>query len=134
MATPSQAIKSNGHHNWHKERIEGHGFFTHTISCTTKGKQRHKNQNQHFFATLVFLHDRKQYQCLATSFIDYTKEAVEMGQDQIVTITATDYSIIDFEGNPAEGKPFHMSGTQPQPKRAASTPSWRRKSTSSHRR
>ena len=31
-----------------------------------------------------------------------------MGQDQIVTITGSDYSIIDFEGNPAEGKPFHI--------------------------
>ncbi len=41
-----------------------------------------------------------------SGFIDYTKEAVEMGQDQIVTITATDYSIIDFAGNPAQGKPF----------------------------
>ena len=43
-----------------------------------------------------------------SAFIDYTKEAVEMGQDQIVTITGSDYSIIDFEGNPAEGKPFHI--------------------------
>ena len=43
-----------------------------------------------------------------SAFIDYTKEAVEMGQDQIVTITGADYSIIDFEGNPAEGKPFHI--------------------------
>ena len=43
-----------------------------------------------------------------SAFIDYTKEAVEMGQDQIVTITGTDYSIIDFEGTPAEGKPFHI--------------------------
>lgn len=43
-----------------------------------------------------------------SGFIDYTKEAVEMGQDQIVTITATEYSIIDFDGNPAEGKPFHI--------------------------
>ena len=43
-----------------------------------------------------------------SAFIDYTKEAVEMGQDQTVTITGTDYSIIDFEGNPAEGKPFHI--------------------------
>lgn len=41
-----------------------------------------------------------------SGFIDYTKSAVEMGQDQIVTITATDYSIIDFDGNPAEGKPY----------------------------
>ena len=43
-----------------------------------------------------------------SAFIDYTKEAVEMGQDQIVTITGSDYSIIDFEGTPAEGKPFHI--------------------------
>jgi len=43
-----------------------------------------------------------------SAFIDYTKEAVEMGQDHIVTITGSDYSIIDFEGNPAEGKPFHI--------------------------
>ena len=43
-----------------------------------------------------------------SAFIDSTKEAVEMGQDQIVTITGTDYSIIDFEGTPAEGKPFHI--------------------------
>ena len=43
-----------------------------------------------------------------SAFIDHTKEAVEMGQDQIVTITSTDYSIIDFDGNPAEGKPFHI--------------------------
>ena len=43
-----------------------------------------------------------------SAFIDHTKEAVEMGQDQIVTITGTDYSIIDFAGNPAEGKPFHI--------------------------
>ena len=41
-----------------------------------------------------------------SGFIDYTKKAVEMGQDQIVTITGTDYSIIDFEGFPAHGKEF----------------------------
>lgn len=43
-----------------------------------------------------------------SAFIDHTKEAVEMGQDQLVTITGTDYAIIDFDGNPAEGKPFHI--------------------------
>ena len=41
-----------------------------------------------------------------SGFIDYTKKAVEMGQDQIVTITGSDYSIIDFEGFPANGKEF----------------------------
>ena len=43
-----------------------------------------------------------------SGFIDYTKRAVEMGQDQIVTITAEDYAIVDFHGNPAEGKPFDI--------------------------
>ena len=43
-----------------------------------------------------------------SGFIDYTKRAVEMGQDQIVTITADDYAIVDFDGNPAEGKPFEI--------------------------
>ncbi|MCP3424892.1 glutamine--fructose-6-phosphate transaminase (isomerizing) [Rothia sp. AR01] len=43
-----------------------------------------------------------------SGFIDYTKQAVEMGNDQIVTITAEDYEITDFEGNRAEGKPFEV--------------------------
>ena len=43
-----------------------------------------------------------------SGFIDYTKRAVEMGQDQIVTITADDYMIVDFHGNAAEGKPFDI--------------------------
>ena len=43
-----------------------------------------------------------------SGFIDYTKNAVEMANDQIVTITANDYSIIDFDGNEATGKPFKV--------------------------
>ncbi|RKQ36901.1 glutamine--fructose-6-phosphate transaminase (isomerizing) [Kocuria tytonis] len=43
-----------------------------------------------------------------SGFIDYTRRAVEMGQDQIVTITADDYTIVDFHGSPAEGKPFDI--------------------------
>ena len=43
-----------------------------------------------------------------SGFIDCTKRAVEMGQDQIVTITADDYTIVDFHGNAAEGKPFDI--------------------------
>lgn len=42
----------------------------------------------------------------ASGFIDYTKNAVEMDNDQIVTITADGYHITDFQGNHAEGKPF----------------------------
>lgn len=41
-----------------------------------------------------------------SGFIDYTKNAVEMDNDQIVTITADGYDITDFHGNHAEGKPF----------------------------
>ena len=43
-----------------------------------------------------------------TAFIDHTKRCVEMGNDQIVTITADDYEITDFDGNPAVGKLFEV--------------------------
>jgi glucosamine--fructose-6-phosphate aminotransferase (isomerizing) len=42
------------------------------------------------------------------AFIGYTREAIEMGQDQIVTITPTSVAISDFDGNPAEGKRFRV--------------------------
>lgn len=41
-----------------------------------------------------------------SGFIDYTKNAVEMDNDQIVTITPNSYAITDFNGTPAEGNPF----------------------------
>ncbi|CAM3941553.1 glutamine--fructose-6-phosphate transaminase (isomerizing) [Corynebacterium belfantii] len=41
-----------------------------------------------------------------SGFIDYTKNAVEMDNDQIVTITVDGYDITDFHGNHAEGKSF----------------------------
>lgn len=43
-----------------------------------------------------------------SGFIDYTRRAVELGQDQIVTITADSVEITDFFGNPAEGKEYHV--------------------------
>ncbi|MCY1674082.1 glutamine--fructose-6-phosphate transaminase (isomerizing) [Pseudarthrobacter sp. SL88] len=43
-----------------------------------------------------------------SGFIDYTRRAVELGQDQIVTITADTVVITDFFGNPAEGKEYHV--------------------------
>ena len=43
-----------------------------------------------------------------SGFIDYTKSAVEMDNDQVVTITADDIEITDYDGNPAEGKPFEI--------------------------
>ncbi|GAA3534343.1 glutamine--fructose-6-phosphate aminotransferase [isomerizing] [Aeromicrobium flavum] len=36
------------------------------------------------------------------AFIDYTAEAIELGQDQVVTITADAIDVTDFHGNPAE--------------------------------
>jgi glucosamine--fructose-6-phosphate aminotransferase (isomerizing) len=42
------------------------------------------------------------------AFIDHTREALELGQDQIVTITRDSVDVIDFAGNPAEGKRFHV--------------------------
>ncbi|ALU41292.1 glutamine--fructose-6-phosphate aminotransferase [Kocuria flava] len=43
-----------------------------------------------------------------SGFIDHTRRAVELGQDQVVSITAEGYEITDFEGRPAEGKPFEV--------------------------
>jgi glucosamine--fructose-6-phosphate aminotransferase (isomerizing) len=42
------------------------------------------------------------------AFIGHTREAIEMGQDQVVTITPTSVVITDFDGKPADGKQFHV--------------------------
>ncbi|RAN77533.1 glutamine--fructose-6-phosphate transaminase (isomerizing) [Bacillus sp. SRB_336] len=41
-----------------------------------------------------------------SGFIDYTRRAVELGQDQVVTITADSVDITDFLGAPAEGREY----------------------------
>ncbi|AUI49641.1 glutamine--fructose-6-phosphate transaminase (isomerizing) [Arthrobacter crystallopoietes] len=43
-----------------------------------------------------------------SGFIDFTRRAVELGQDQIVTITPDSFEITDFFGKPAEGTEFHV--------------------------
>ncbi|MDK8363771.1 glutamine--fructose-6-phosphate transaminase (isomerizing) [Corynebacterium sp. UMB10119B.1] len=43
-----------------------------------------------------------------SGFIEFTRDAVEMDNGQIVTLTADSYDIIDFEGNHAEGSPFRV--------------------------
>jgi glucosamine--fructose-6-phosphate aminotransferase (isomerizing) len=43
-----------------------------------------------------------------SAFIEHTREAVELGQDQVVLITDTDIEITDFAGAPATGKEFHI--------------------------
>jgi glucosamine--fructose-6-phosphate aminotransferase (isomerizing) len=42
------------------------------------------------------------------AFIEFTRNAVELGQNQVVTISRDGYEVTDFEGNPAEGAPFHV--------------------------
>jgi glucosamine--fructose-6-phosphate aminotransferase (isomerizing) len=44
------------------------------------------------------------------AFIEYTREAVELGQDQVVVITADGYRITDFFGHDADAlaRPFHI--------------------------
>ena len=42
------------------------------------------------------------------AFIEYTREAVELGQDQVVEIRRNGYTITDFHGVPVDGKHFHI--------------------------
>jgi glutamine---fructose-6-phosphate transaminase (isomerizing) len=42
------------------------------------------------------------------AFIEHTRNAVELGQNQVVEISTAGYTITDFDGAPAEGKPFHI--------------------------
>ncbi|MCP2248880.1 glutamine--fructose-6-phosphate transaminase (isomerizing) [Lentzea aerocolonigenes] len=43
------------------------------------------------------------------AFIAHTKEAVELGQDQMVVLSRDGYQVTDFEGEPAEAKPFTVN-------------------------
>ncbi|MGZ4484894.1 MAG: glutamine--fructose-6-phosphate transaminase (isomerizing) [Nocardioidaceae bacterium] len=42
------------------------------------------------------------------AFIEHTREALELGQDQVVTITREGVEVTDFDGNPAQGTPYHV--------------------------
>jgi glucosamine--fructose-6-phosphate aminotransferase (isomerizing) len=42
------------------------------------------------------------------AFIEHTRDALELGQDQVVTITREAVEVTDFMGNPAEARPFHV--------------------------
>jgi glucosamine--fructose-6-phosphate aminotransferase (isomerizing) len=42
------------------------------------------------------------------AFIDHTRNAVELGQDQVVTIARDGYQVTDFSGGPAQATPFHV--------------------------
>lgn len=43
------------------------------------------------------------------AFIEHTRDAVELGQDQVVVITASGYSIFNFDGSEAQGRPFRIN-------------------------
>ncbi len=42
------------------------------------------------------------------AFIEHTREALELGQDQVVTITRDNVEVTDFHGNPAQGRQYHV--------------------------
>ncbi|GAA2119628.1 glutamine--fructose-6-phosphate transaminase (isomerizing) [Nocardioides bigeumensis] len=42
------------------------------------------------------------------AFIEHTRDALELGQDQVVTITREGVTVTGFDGSPAEGKPYHV--------------------------
>jgi glutamine---fructose-6-phosphate transaminase (isomerizing) len=42
------------------------------------------------------------------AFIEHTREAMELGQDQVVAITATEVSVTGFDGSPVEGRRYHV--------------------------
>ena len=42
------------------------------------------------------------------AFIEHTREALELGQDQVVTITADGVEVTDFDGSPSSGRAYHV--------------------------
>ncbi|HNO40547.1 MAG TPA: isomerizing glutamine--fructose-6-phosphate transaminase, partial [Marmoricola sp.] len=42
------------------------------------------------------------------AFIEHTRDALELAQDQVVTITRDSVEVTDFQGNPAQGKQYHV--------------------------
>jgi glucosamine--fructose-6-phosphate aminotransferase (isomerizing) len=42
------------------------------------------------------------------AFIEHTREALELGQDQVVTITRDEVRVTDFDGAEAEGRRYHV--------------------------
>jgi glucosamine--fructose-6-phosphate aminotransferase (isomerizing) len=42
------------------------------------------------------------------AFIEHTREAMELDQDQVVTITRDGVSVAGFDGTPAEGRRYHV--------------------------
>ena len=45
---------------------------------------------------------------VVAAFIEHTREAIELGQDQVVSITADAVTVTTFAGEPAEVRPYHV--------------------------
>ncbi|CAN5161581.1 glutamine--fructose-6-phosphate transaminase (isomerizing) [soil metagenome] len=43
-----------------------------------------------------------------SAFIEHTRNAIELGQDQVVSITPTDIFVTDFHGEPAQTTAYHV--------------------------
>lgn len=43
------------------------------------------------------------------AFVEHTRKALAIGQDQIVAITPSEVTVTDFDGNPVEAEPFDVS-------------------------
>jgi glucosamine--fructose-6-phosphate aminotransferase (isomerizing) len=42
------------------------------------------------------------------AFIEHTRDALELGQDQVVTISRDGVEVTDFDGRPAQARPYHV--------------------------
>jgi glucosamine--fructose-6-phosphate aminotransferase (isomerizing) len=42
------------------------------------------------------------------AFIEHTREAMELGQDQVVTITREGVEVTNFDGSPSDGRRYHV--------------------------
>ncbi|MFT4294565.1 MAG: glutamine--fructose-6-phosphate transaminase (isomerizing) [Micropruina sp.] len=43
------------------------------------------------------------------AFIEFTRQAIELGQDQVVDVTRDGVTVTDFDGRPAESHPFEVT-------------------------
>ena len=67
------------------------------------------------------------------AFIEYTRDAIELGQDQIVVLRRDGVEITDFYGEPTEVTPFQVTWDASAAERAATTCSCSRRLLSSRR-
>ena len=47
------------------------------------------------------------------AFIAHTREAIELGQDQVVELRRDGVTVTDFDGVPAEFRRYHVDGDAP---------------------